>query len=117
MNLLEVEDLPLEQQWEHLLNSLEEIIGKRPADLNGVLFLVGVQELGHGARRFTKEQKQDLMHIAICKILSLSGYYKLEYSDKEGWPHYQLLKALPQGDILKQEKLLMMHVIEYFKMV
>ena len=115
MNLISVEDLPLNQQWEYLLDELEKTIGKKPSDLNGVLFMIGVQELGKGARRFTKEEKQDLMHIAICKVLSLSGYYKVELVDKEGWPHYQLLKALPQGDILKQEKLLMMHVIEYFK--
>ena len=115
MNLTDIEDLPLEAQWEFLLQYLEESIGKRPADLNGVLFLIGVQELGQGAKRFTKEQKQDLMHIAICKVLSISGYYMLEQIDKDGWPHYVLNRALPQGDVNKQENLLKMHVIEYFK--
>ncbi|WP_025765251.1 hypothetical protein [Dyadobacter tibetensis] len=115
MNLATVEDLPLEQQWEYLLTTLEATVGKKPADLNGVLFLVGVQELGQGARRFTKEQKQDLMHIGICKVLSLSSYYELEYIDEDGWPHYQLLRALPQTGLDAQENLLKMHVIEYFK--
>ena len=115
MNLTNIEDQPLDTQWEHLLQSLEESIGKRPADLNGVLFLIGVQELGQGAKRFTKEQKQDLMHVGICKVLSLSGYYVLERTDKDGWPHYMLNRALPQGDVNKQETLLKMHVIEYFK--
>jgi hypothetical protein len=111
----DIEDLPLEMQWEHLLSALEKMVGKKPADLNGVLFLIGVQELGQGAKRFTKEQKQDLMHIGICAVLTLSSYYKLEYVDKDGWPHYQLLRALPAGDLLKQEVLLKMHIIEYFK--
>lgn len=115
MNLTDIEDQPLDIQWEYLLDSLESLIGKRPADLNGVLFLIGVQELGHGAKRFTKEQKQDLMHIGICKVLSLSSYYHFERRDKEGWPHYILNRALPQGGIEKQEALLKMHVIEYFK--
>lgn len=115
MNLTEVEDQPLDIQWEYLLDSLGEMIGKRPADLNGVLFLIGVQELGQGARRFTKEQKQDLMHIGICKVLSLSSYYVLEYIDEDGWPHYMLNRALPQGGIDKQEALLKMHIMEYFK--
>jgi len=115
MNLADVEDQPLEIQWEYLLQFLEESIGKRPADLNGVLFLIGVQELGQGAKRFTKEQKQDLMHIGICKVLSLSSYYIYEHTDKDGWPHYILNRALPQGGIEKQEALLKMHVIEYFK--
>lgn len=83
--------------------------------MNGVLFLIGVQELGQGAKRFSKEQKQDLMHIGICKALSLSSYYSLEYTDQDGWPHYKLERALPPGDLLKQEALLKMHVIEYFK--
>ena len=112
---MNIEDQPLEAQWEHLLDKLERLIGKKPGDLNGVLFLIGVQELGQGAKRFTKEQKQDLMHIGICKVLSLSSYYTLEHIDKEGWPHYKLERALPVGDIMKQEALLKMHVIEYFK--
>ena len=115
MSTLNIEDQPLEAQWEHLLQTLEELLGKRPTDLNGVLFLIGVQELGQGAKRFTKEQKQDLMHIGICKVLSLSSYYLFEKRDKDGWPHYILNRALPQGGIDKQEALLKMHVIEYFK--
>jgi hypothetical protein len=115
MSTMNIEDQPLEVQWEHLLGQLEELLGKRPADLNGVLFLIGVQELGQGAKRFTKEQKQDLMHIGICRVLSMSSYYSLEYTDKDGWPHYKLERALPPGDVLKQEALLKMHVIEYFK--
>lgn len=115
MSKTDIEDQPLDVQWEYLLEQLEEWVGKKPTDLNGVLFLVGVQELGQGAKRFTKEQKQDLMHIGICRVLSLSSYYSLEYTDKDGWPHYKLDRALPPGDVLKQEALLKMHVIEYFK--
>jgi len=94
---------------------LEEKVGKRPKDLNGVLFLIGVQELGRGARPFSKEEKQDLMHIAICKVLSLAGYYQLDGIDKDGWPHWTLIKKLPHFDLMEQEKLLKMHVIEYFE--
>ena len=46
MSTMNIEDQPLEVQWEHLLEQLEEMVGKRPGDLNGVLFLIGVQELG-----------------------------------------------------------------------
>lgn len=107
-------DLELERRWHQLLKSIEEIIGKKPKDLNGVLFLVGVQELGKGYQNFSKEEKQDLMHIAICKVLSLSGFYKLEGTDDEGWPHWKLTKKLPHFDLLEQEKLLKMHIIDYF---
>ena len=108
-------DLDLERQWNQLLVEFEQITAKKPKDLNGVLFLIGMQELGKGARRFTKEEKQDLLHIAICKVLSLSGYYELEGLDTEGWPHWKLVKKLPHFDLLEQEKLLKMHVLEYFE--
>ena len=62
-------DLELERTWASLLDNLESVIGKKPKDLNAVLFLIGVQELGRGNRPFSKEEKQDLMHIGICKVL------------------------------------------------
>jgi len=108
-------DLDFERKWQALIRSLHQSIGTKPKDLNGVLFLIGVQELGSGKRRFSKEEKQDLMHIAICRVLSLSGYYKLEGLDKDGWPHWKLTKKLPHFDLLEQEKLLKMHVLEYFE--
>ncbi|MFM8912518.1 MAG: hypothetical protein ACKOE6_06280 [Flammeovirgaceae bacterium] len=108
-------DLEQERTWAALLLSMEGMIGKKPKDLNEVLFLIGMQELGQGAKHFTKEEKQDLMHIAICKVLSLAGYYELEGLDAQGWPHWNLVKKLPHFDLLEQEKLLKMHVIEYFE--
>lgn len=108
-------DLELDRTWNSLITSLESVIGKKPKDLNAVLFLIGVQELGKGGRPFSKEEKQDLMHIGICKVLSLSGYYELEGLDQEGWPHWKMLKKLPHFDLLEQERLLKMHVIEYFE--
>lgn len=108
-------DLDAERQWAALLKEIEKQINKMPKDLNEVLFLIGVQELGKGAQRFEKEEKQDLMHIAICKVLSLAGYYELEGLDKEGWPHWKLVKKLPHFNMLEQERLLKMHVIEYFE--
>src|SRR5688572_20512260 len=108
-------DLELDRMWASLLTFLEATIHKKPKDLNGVLFLIGVQELGRGKTVFSKEEKQDLIHIGICKVLSLSGYYELEGLDQEGWPHWKLIKKLPHFDLLEQERLLKMHVIEYFE--
>lgn len=108
-------DLEFDIKWQELLKKLEKVVGKRPADLKSVLFLIGVQELGKGVKDFSKEEKRDLMHIAICKVLSLSGFYELEGLDENGWPHWKSKKKLPHFDILEQEKLLKMHVIEYFQ--
>ncbi|WP_186757233.1 hypothetical protein [Echinicola salinicaeni] len=108
-------DLDIEKRWGKLLVGLHDLIGKKPADLNGVLFIIGVQELGQGIKNFSKEQKQDLMHIAICKVLSLAGFYELDFIDQDGWPHWKLIKELPHFDILEQEKLLKIQVLEYFE--
>lgn len=108
-------DLDLDRKWNSLLEELKSVIGKKPKDLNAVLFLIGVQELGRGTRIFSKEEKQDLMHVGICKVLSLSGYYELEGLDNDGWPHWRLIRKLPHFDLLEQEKLLKMHVMEYFE--
>ncbi|WKV13283.1 hypothetical protein [Marivirga harenae] len=108
-------DLDLERKWQALRLSLKDAVGRKPKDMNAILFLVGVQELGKGPHNFSKEEKQDLMHIAICKVLSLSGFYELEGVDNNGWPHWKLIKNLPHFDLLEQEKLLKMHVIEYFE--
>lgn len=108
-------DLELEKNWGKLLEGLRETIGKKPADLNGVLFLIGVQELGKGNKIFSKEQKQDLMHIAICKVLSYAGFYELDFTDQDGWPHWKLTKDLPRFDLLDQEKLLKLQILEYFE--
>jgi len=108
-------DLELERAWASLLTNLENLIGKKPNDLNAVLFLIGVQEHGKGKKVFSKEEKQDLMHIGICRVLSEAGYYELEGLDQDGWPHWKMIKKLPHFDLLEQEKLLKMHVIEYFE--
>jgi len=108
-------DLSPERSWQNLLNHLEKVVGKKPNDLNAVLFLIGTQELGQGVKNFSKEEKQDLMHIAICKVLSYSGFYELEGLDEDGWPHWKLVKSLPHFDLLEQEKLLKTQVLEYFE--
>ncbi|MFT5619141.1 MAG: hypothetical protein ACI85I_002381 [Arenicella sp.] len=104
----------LENEWTILLNKLKDSFGKKP-DLQGVLFLIGIQELGQGNQTFSKEEKQDLMHIAICKLMSFGGYYELEGIDAEGWPHWKSLKKLPFFDIMSQEELLQMYAVEYFE--
>jgi hypothetical protein len=107
-------DLDLEKNWNALLDQLEKTFNKKPRSVETVLFLVGVNELGQGARAFNKEEKQDLIHIAICRVLSQTGFYELEGLDESGWPHWRLVKELPHFDLLEQEQLLKLHLLEYF---
>ena len=80
-----------------------------------VLFLIGIQEFGDIKEKFTKEQKQDLMHVAVCSLLSKSGYYELESVDGDGWPHFKQVKAMPDMNMIEQENFLKDHVLLYFE--
>jgi hypothetical protein len=104
----------LQSRWWQLETKLVERFGKKP-DLETILFLVGVQEFGDIREKFTKEQKQDLMHIAVCQLLSESGYYELEKVDQDGWPHFKQLKALPSLNMIEQENFIKDHVLLYFE--
>jgi hypothetical protein len=104
----------LQVRWLKLRIQLKEHFGIKP-DMNGVLMLIGVQELGQGPQTFSKEQKQDLMNIAICTVLSPSGFYAYDGLDEEGWPHYTQLKPLPDFNLIEQENFLKDHILLYFQ--
>ncbi len=104
----------LQQRWWNLEAKLVERFGKKP-DLEAILFLIGIQEFGQIREKYTKEQKQDLMHVAICSLLSNSGYYELEKKDDEGWPHFKQLKPMPDMNAIEQENFLKDHVLLYFE--
>ena len=103
----------LQLRWWKLEEKMMKRFGKKP-DMEAILFLIGIQELGNLQKEFTKEQKQDLMHIAVCTVLSQSGYYKLEGHDEEGWPHFIQTKELPTYSLIEQENFLKDHVLLYF---
>lgn len=104
----------LQSRWWNLEASLVERFGKKP-DMETILFLIGIQEFGDIKTKFTKEQKQDLMHIAVCSLLSQSGYYELESVDEDGWPHFRQLKQLPVFNMVEQENFLKDHILLYFQ--
>jgi hypothetical protein len=104
----------LQQRWWNLEAKLVEKFGKKP-DLETILFLIGIQEFGQIKNKFSKEEKQDLMHVAVCKLLSQSGYYELEKIDEEGWPHFRQLKQMPEMNMIEQENFLKDHILLYFE--
>jgi hypothetical protein len=86
-------------------------------DFQTVLFLIGIQELGHWhpGKNFTKEEKQDLMHIGMCTLLEKDGYYSFEGRDQDGWPHWKEEKPFDIVGVEKQEQFLIVKAIEYFQ--
>jgi hypothetical protein len=104
----------IQSRWWALEEKLMTRFGKKP-DMEAILFLIGIQEVGDFQTKFTKEQKQDLMHVAVCSLLSPSGYYELEMVDEEGWPHYRQLKTLPVFNFIEQENFMKDHILLYFE--
>ena len=104
----------LQTRWWALEAKLVERFGKKP-DLEAILFLIGMQETGFIKEKITKEQKQDLMHVAVCTLFSQSGFYELEGRDQDGWPHFKQLKPLPEMNMIEQENYLKDHVLLYFQ--
>lgn len=111
-----MEEQAFKTAWQGVETMLEARFGKVP-DLQAILYLIGVNEFGRPAPRgkFTKEQKQDLMHIAVCSLLSRRGYFHLSHLDEEGWPHFVALQKVPENGLAAQERLLQECVIDYFK--
>ena len=103
----------LQVRWWKLEEKLMDRFGKKP-DVESVLFLIGVQELGDIQTKFTKEQKQDLMHIAVCTLLSQLDYYKFIGRDEDGWPHFEELMPVPLMGMKDQEGLLKACIVHYF---
>ena len=104
----------LQQRWWDLEAKLVERFGKKP-DMEAVLFLIGMQETGMIKEKITKEQKQDLMHVAVCSLFAPSGYYEMDSVDEDGWPHFKQLKPMPDMNAIEQENFLKDHVLLYFE--
>lgn len=98
--------------WAAVRAFVKNQFGQRP-NLNAILFLIGVNELGQ-LRSFEKEEKQDLMHIAVCYLLEADGFYRFIGRDDDGWPHYEALIELPNMKLPEQEALLKERIIAYF---
>jgi len=106
-------DTIFEENWKEVMSSFENKFGDG-MDMQAILFLIGIQELGLGPITFTKDQKLELMHIAICTLLTPYGYYKLVSQDEDGWPHYENLKKLPALNSGEQLKLMKDAIIDYW---
>ncbi|WDF55363.1 hypothetical protein [Mucilaginibacter sp. KACC 22063] len=102
------------RRWAELQNRIAEEFDSDKPDIKVMLFLIGVQELGQGPKKFSKRQKEELMHIATCKLLSKLGFYELEGADQDGWPHWKLIKPVPSYSMLEQEMLIKSLMIDYF---
>ena len=106
----------LKDQWDYLVKKLTQQFSDGDIlNLDGIIYLIGVQELGQGKRIFKKDEKVNLMHVAICKLLEPYGYYEFDFFDKDGWPHYKILTDLPSLKPGEQTVLMKEAIVNYFE--
>lgn len=111
---MDAQKVPPLSKWQLLLKKLEVRFGM-PVDYAGILFLIGLQELGKPYKRYKKDEKLAIMHIAVCTLLEPYGIYKYEGRDADGWPHWTLVEELPPLSDAQQNKLITEAIIEYFE--
>ncbi|QYJ68959.1 hypothetical protein [Flavobacterium litorale] len=108
-------DEQLKERWEQLVTLLSDRFADGDTlDLDAIIYLIGVQELGKFNRKFKKDDKLNLMHIAICRLLEPYGYYEFDYFDDDGWPHYTVKEQLPTLKAGEQSILMKGAIVDYF---
>ena len=105
----------LKTKWNNLKTKLSvDFSDNEIIDLDSIIFLIGIQELGQFQKRFNKQKKLEVIHIAVCKLLSDYGYYEFDHTDNDGWPHYKRIKKLPNLKAGEQTILMKKAIINYF---
>ena len=109
-------DLELKEYWDVLVSRLTEKFSDADAlNVEGSLYLVGLQELGKFEGKFKKDDNVNLMHVGICTVLEPYGHYRFTHYDEEGWPHFELIKPLPNLKPGEQAILMKQALVDYFK--
>lgn len=105
----------LKARWDLLVSRLSERFSEgEDLDIDGIIYIIGVQELGQGYRQFKKDEKVNLMHIAICRLLEPLGYYEFDFFDQDGWPHYKVKEELPFLKPGEQSIMIKEAIVNYF---
>lgn len=105
----------LKDRYETLVKKLsEQFSDAEELEVDQLLFIVGLQELGQLHRKFSKDEKINVIHIAICRLLEPYGYYAFSHFDEDGWPHYTVLDQLPFLKSGEQSRLMKEALVQYF---
>ncbi|MFT4755637.1 MAG: hypothetical protein ACI91R_000273 [Vicingaceae bacterium] len=107
-------EIEFQKNWDILANKINKRFDDT-LDVESVLFVIGMQELGQVIDKFTKDQKLEVIHVAVCVILEPFGFYEFEGRDKDAWPHWKVVKELPRLDNNQQEQLIKEGILEYMK--
>ena len=108
-------DIQLKERWQELVEKLSDQFADGDLlELDAIIYLVGIQELGQYHKQYKKDDKIDLMHIAICRLLEPYGYYEFSHFDEDSWPHYTIKEELPLLKSGEQSVLMKEALVDYF---
>jgi len=107
-------EIEFQKKWDKLMHKIDQRFGQG-LDVQAILFIVGLQELGLKVEKLSKDQKVDVIHVAVCVILEPYGYYSYVGRDQDGWPHWELVKKLPKLSNQEQEQLIKQGLIDYLE--
>jgi hypothetical protein len=107
-------DLVLQEEWKELVKKIELTFGEG-IEIESIILLIGIQELGKGYFKPSKDEKMDLMHIATCKLIEPFGYCKYTGKDADGWPQWDINGDLPALKPGEQKEFMKRAIIAYFK--
>jgi len=107
-------EIEFQKKWDEVLAKANNRFNN-DMDVQAILFVIGLQELGQNLSKLGKDQKIEVMHIAVCALLEPYGYYNYIGRDKDGWPHWEFSKELPRLNQEEQEKLIKQGIIDYLE--
>lgn len=108
-------DEKLKERWQQLTQKLSEQFADGDImDIDTIIYLIGLQEIGDPHGKFEKDNKVNLMHIAVCRLLEPLGYYEFDYFDEDGWPHYKFVEPLPNLKPGEQSVMMKEAIVDYF---
>jgi hypothetical protein len=107
-------EIEFQKKWDEMIRLFNKRF-QQDMDTQAILFLIGLQELGLKVEKLSKDQKLDVMHIAVCTLLEPYGFYEYEGRDRDDWPHWKSLQKLPRLNQKEQETLIKKSILEYFE--
>ena len=104
----------LENRWATLQAWLTTRF-RKAFSVEGVLFLIGIQERGKGFEpKLEKEEKQDVIMEGTYAALAALGYYEPAGVDEQGVRQWQKVREAPELSVEAQEDLLKEAILAYF---
>ncbi|QXD14000.1 hypothetical protein GQ464_011080 [Rhodocaloribacter litoris] len=112
--LLATDAAEVETRWQHLDAWMQRRFG-RPATIEAVLFLIGIQAHGSGYQPdLDRDRKQSLIMEGTYCVFETLGLYERVGMNDDGFWIWERTRPLPDLDVETQEKLLRLAILRYF---